>query len=141
MPSNLAWPTSGLSVARRIGLPLVAAVLLSLVLSEPAWAPPPPQRPGKPLDVTVTPGNGQAVVSWVGNYTLWGYIPTGYVAKTQRGNTCSDSPPDPVFPGSCTLTGLTNGLHYSVHVYATYVPFNKVRKGPPSAKVKFVPEA
>jgi hypothetical protein len=90
----------------------------------------------------VTPGDGQAFVSWQPNFAIWGYIPDDYIAKTNRGSTCIGYPPNPFgFGTSCTLTGLTNGLHYSVHVYATYDQGSgdRERKGPPSVRVKFTP--
>jgi hypothetical protein len=130
------------SKATKVSGALIVGLLLSLVVSGRAWAPPPPQPPGPPTSVTVTPGDGQAVVTWQGNWSGWGYLPDGYVAKTNHGGTtCATTSP---FSTSCTLTGLTDGLHYRVSVRATYRRGDvstKEHGGPASAKVKFVPEA
>jgi hypothetical protein len=139
MADSLAQMRScGSPLGRKLGLSFLGAVFVSLLLSGPAWAPPPAVRPGKPTSVAAMPGNGQAVISWQGNWAPWGYFPDGYVAVTNRGNTCTGSG---TFASTCTLTGLTNGLHYQVHVYAIYSPNSQPpeRKGPPSVKVKFIP--
>ena len=131
------------SRAAKVVPSLLAALLLSLLADGTSWASPPPLPPGPPTAVMVTPRNQQAVVTWQGNYAGWGYFPDGYVAKTNHGGpTCSAVGIDST---ACILTGLTNGVHYSVTVHATYIkggrPGTKEFNGRPSAKVKFIPVA
>ena len=126
----------------KVGGSAITAIVLSLVVGGTSWAPPPPMPPGAPTSVVVTPGDGQAIVTWQGNYAGWGYFPDGYEAKTAHGGpTCSASD---MFSTTCTLTGLTNGEHYSVTVHAFFRrgdhPGAKELKGRPSVRVKFVLE-
>jgi hypothetical protein len=132
-----------MSRATKVVTSLLAAVLLSLLAGGTSWASPPPVPPGPPTYVMVTPGNQQAIVTWQGTYAGWGYFPDGYVAKTNHGGpTCSAVGIDST---TCTLTGLTNGVLYSVTVHATYTKVGrsgtKEFNGHPSAKVKFIPAA
>ena len=127
----------------KVGVSLLVGLLLSLVASGTSWAPPPPVPPGPPTSVMVTPGNRVATVTWQGHYAGWGYFPDGYVAKTNHGGpTCTTVGMDST---NCTLTGLTNGVHYSVTVHAMYRrggrSGTKEFNGRPSAKVKLIPGA
>jgi hypothetical protein len=133
---------------RGIGVSLVGIALLILATSEPAWAPP-EGNPTAPVDVTVSPGNGEAVVSWY-YYDTFDVQPDQFVAQTQNHITCatdggvSVGPQPPPF--SCTLTGLTNGHRYGVTVHATYGVTTKSgstreKKAVRSTRVRFTPEA
>jgi hypothetical protein len=81
--------------------------------------------PGIPSSISITPGDGTAVVSWVepddGGSTISGYTVTaspGGVTTTVPG-----------VARSATMTGLTNGVAYRFTVTAT----NRLGTGPPSA--------
>jgi hypothetical protein len=45
------------------------------------------------------------------------YFPNGYIARISRGPSCSVSG---VAATTCTISGLTNGVDYTVRVNATY---------------------
>jgi hypothetical protein len=82
------------------------------------------------------------VVSWVeSGVAPWGYIPESYLAKTRYGiHTCTVDDAFPQEAYSCTLTGLTNGMHYSVTVRALYIPnpnTGRVRQTHSSVRVRF----
>jgi hypothetical protein len=130
---------------------VVLGIALLAVWSGPAWAPPPPSPPGPATSVTVTPGNGQATVSWQEYFDMIsGYIPDTWVAHVPRakgGNSCSVESGQffPFSTDSCTIVGLTNGTHYVVAVYPLYTTGGrgpggqKERRGVPSKRVKVVP--
>ena len=81
--------------------------------------------PGIPSSISVTPGDGTAVVSWVepddGGATISGYT----VTASPGGATTTV----PGVARSATVTGLTNGVAYRFTVTAT----NRLGTGPPSA--------
>ena len=90
--------------------------------------------PGAPRGVTATPGPGRATVAWtppasnggaaINGYTLTASSPSGNVTKTVAGGTTSTN-----------ITGLTNGVTYSITVSAR----NVVGTGPASSAVDVTP--
>lgn len=105
-----------------IGLGVFAVVSMCFFGSEAAWAPPPPQPAGPPVDVTVVPGVRSLTVAWrpslanlfsdIRNYQA--------VAEDRAGSTrkCSTS----VFSvsDSCTISRLVSGKKYKVGVRTFY---------------------
>ncbi len=70
--------------------------------------------PGAPTNVTVTPGNTEAVVSWNAPVVTGGSAIISYTATASPGGaTCTTA------GTSCTITGLANGTTYTVTVTAT----------------------
>ena len=69
--------------------------------------------PGPPTDVTAAPGDASATVSWTAPTYLDGGILTGYTPSASPGGAaCTTS------ATSCTITGLANGVTYSITVVA-----------------------
>jgi Domain of unknown function (DUF4082)/Fibronectin type III domain/Bacterial Ig domain len=86
--------------------------------------------PAAPTSVTVTPGDGHALVKWTapatGGSAITSYTVTPYVGSTaQVATTVSGNPP----ATSATIAGLTNGTSYTFTVSAT----NAVGTGPTSS--------
>jgi alpha-tubulin suppressor-like RCC1 family protein/subtilisin family serine protease len=80
--------------------------------------------PGSPTNVTATPGNASAVVSWQAPQSSGDSAITGYaVTASPGGLTCSTSG-----ALTCTITSLTNGTAYTFTVVAT----NEAGTGEPS---------
>jgi len=71
--------------------------------------------PSAPSGVGVVEGDGELVVSWLASADDGGSPVTGYVASTSSGESCSTT------GLSCTISGLTNGVEYSVSVTASNV--------------------
>ncbi len=89
--------------------------------------------PGPPTDVTATPGDGNATITWNPPTDDGGAPILGYFAQASPGGaTCA-------ITGAtvCTLAGLTNGTDYSVVVIAT----NANGQSPASAPVTVTPAA
>jgi hypothetical protein len=80
--------------------------------------------PGSPTNVTATPGNASAVVSWQAPQSSGDSAITGYaVAASPGGLACSTSG-----ALTCTITGLMNGTAYTFTAVAT----NDAGTGEPS---------
>ncbi len=72
--------------------------------------------PGAPTSVAVIPGNATIAVSWVAPLSTGGLPLSGYtVVATPGGESCA---PQDASSVTCTIGGLTNGVHYSVVVTA-----------------------
>ena len=83
------------------------------------------KKPGAPKEVTATPGNKMAVVSWNAPANDGGSTITGYtVTSTPASKTCTTTGLT-----TCTVKKLTNGTAYSFKVTAT----NTKGTGKPSA--------
>jgi YVTN family beta-propeller protein len=71
--------------------------------------------PQPPLNVTATPGDAKATISWSAPTNTGGSPITGYSATASPGGkSCTTTTAT-----SCTISGLTNGTTYSVSVTAT----------------------
>jgi len=71
--------------------------------------------PQSPSNVTATPGDANATISWSAPTTTGGSPITGYSATASPGGkSCTTTTAT-----SCTITGLTNGTTYSVSVTAS----------------------
>jgi YVTN family beta-propeller protein len=71
--------------------------------------------PQPPANVTATPGNAQATISWTAPTNTGGSPITGYTATASAGGpSCTTTTAT-----SCTISGLTNGTTYYVSVTAT----------------------
>jgi LPXTG-motif cell wall-anchored protein len=71
--------------------------------------------PQPPLNVTATPGDAKATISWGAPTNTGGSPITGYSATASPGGkSCTTTTAT-----SCTITGLTNGTMYSVSVTAS----------------------
>jgi len=71
--------------------------------------------PQSPPNVTATPGNAMATISWTAPTNTGGSPITGYTATASvGGQNCTTTTAT-----SCTISGLTNGTTYYVSVTAT----------------------
>ena len=71
--------------------------------------------PQPPANVTATPGNAQATISWTAPTNTGGSPITGYTATASAGGqSCTTTTAT-----SCTISGLTNGTTYDISVTAT----------------------
>ena len=87
---------------------------------------PNPTLPGTPTISSVSAGNSQVSVSWLGVAGATGYT----VATGQGAQTCSSSLASPT---SCTVSGLINGTSYTFTVRATNGLFSGAASAPSSA--------
>jgi hypothetical protein len=89
-------------------------------------APPAPTVPGAPTNVTATPADASATVTWTapgtGGSPITSYTVTPYIGTTAQ-------PTTTVTGTTASITGLTNGTAYTFTVTAT----NAVGSGPASA--------
>jgi len=70
--------------------------------------------PSAPRNITASPENGQATISWTSPISNGGFSISGYtVTASPGGKTCTTSG-----ALSCTVTGLTNGTAYTFKVRA-----------------------
>ena len=93
-----------------------------------------PVVPGAPTGVAAAAGDGTAAVTWSHGVTSGEPATASYTATATAGVTtrsCTSTAP----ATSCTLTGLVNGVTYSVSVSAT----NSIGTSPSSATVSLVP--
>jgi hypothetical protein len=87
--------------------------------------------PGAPTGVTATPGNTTATISWTAPTSFGSGTLTGYTATASPGGqSCSTSGAT-----TCTITGLTNGVTYTV----TVVTHTTDGDSPPSGPVTVTP--
>lgn len=93
--------------------------------------PAPATKPSAPTNVSATPGNRSAKISFTPSLDTGGVPITGYTASDGVGDTCSPSPLTVYGTGnmSCTVTGLAPGASYTFTVTAT----NGVGTSEPSA--------
>src|ERR1700722_13436563 len=103
------------NVPRLCTLTLLSAIIVTTVSTLPASAHPPRiTKPGAPTAVTATSLYEGASVSWTAPSSDGGSPITGYTVKASRGGqTCTTSGAT-----TCSLTGLTDGRTYEVHVRA-----------------------
>ena len=97
----------------------------------------PASVPGAPTDLSVTPGAGQAEVSFTGPDNDGGRAITGYTVTSSPGGhtaTCAASP--------CTVTGLENGTAYTFTAHATNSIGDSAESSPSSSATPVtVPDA
>ena len=111
-----------MSVRKRLlALCATSAVLLSMVVgtASPSAA---ATVPDAPTNVTATPGDTSAVVSWLAPMSDGGSAVTGYTVTLQPGDeSCSTTVGVTPNPLTCTVNSLTNSTEYSVYIVATNV--------------------
>ena len=101
---------------RSSGVLVVSALMVGVVAcAAPTGAQTRRPLPGAPTDVTATPGDGTALVSWLAATTSPGEVITGYQVKTSAGLGCHTD--DSVLL-SCTVSRLVNGASDTVEVRA-----------------------
>ncbi len=87
--------------------------------------------PGPPTNVIAQPGNTTAIISWTAPASFGTGTLTGYAATAAPGGfTCSTSGAT-----TCTITGLTNGVTYTI----TVVTHTTDGDSPPSTPVTVTP--
>lgn len=85
--------------------------------------------PGAPTNVSATPGNASAVVTWVAPASNGGSAITGYIVESNPdARTCQTNG-----ALTCTVSGLTNGVSYTFTVTASNAQSNSLPSSPSSA--------
>jgi alpha-tubulin suppressor-like RCC1 family protein len=82
--------------------------------------------PGAPTAVTAAARDTQAIMSWTDPVSLDGGTLTGYIATASPGGETCTTPLAP----TCTITGLTDGVTYSVTVVAQTTAGNSGASAP-----------
>jgi hypothetical protein len=90
--------------------------------------------PGPPTEVTATPGDTTATVTWSAPATSDATVTAYTITSTPHERTCLWS----TGPLTCEITGLTNGTAYTFHAVATSVAGNSTSS---SASTPVVPAA
>jgi len=91
-----------------------------------------PSVPGAPLNLSATPGNGSAIIS----FTISdGGSPLINFSYSIDGGTTFTSFAPPQYESPVTISGLTNGVTYSIQIKGT----NGIGTGLPSASVSVTP--
>ena len=122
----------GRNVLRLLAPGVLAVTVLTVVVSVPAGAHAPRiKKPGAPTAVTATALSGGAAVSWTAPISDGGSPITGYtVTASHGGQTCTT-----IGATMCTVSPLTNGQRYEIHVRAS----NTEGNGHPSTRVQVTP--
>jgi hypothetical protein len=95
----------------------------------------PLDRPSPPRIATPVPGNASAGVRWLPPVSNGGTAVTAYVVRTYRGSTLVKQTVVSGRVNGALVTGLTNGVRYTVNVIAV----NAKGWGPASATLAVVP--